>query len=166
MNSFRKAIVLACASAFCASGAIAATQTLNGTAFDISYDDAVVGLFGTPTLLGNSLFFAPGGSPGFSAQTDGGLDVTNSTFSFTISANQGYTLNTFALLEEGDYFYFGSVAGVAASGQLRVKPLEPLASTLTAALSPSSFVANSAFDFTTQNWSAGATIDSGSVTVA
>ena len=165
MYAIRKQVVAACVAGFVASGAIAATQTLSTTAFDISYDDAVVGLFGAPTLLGNSLFFNPGGSPGFTAQTSGGIDVTNSTFSFTITANPGFHLTSFNLLEEGDYFFFGDTAGAAASGQLRVRPLDPAGSTMTDALSPSTFVANPMLDFSTRNWSADASISTDPFTV-
>ncbi len=142
----------------------AAQQTLSSTAFDITYDDALVGLFGTPTLLGNSLYFAPSGSPGFTAQTSGGIDVTNSTFAFTITANPGFTLDTFSLTEEGDYFFFGDTAGVDVSGQLRVKPLSAGSSTLTANVADTSFVANAVFDFDTHNWSTGASITAGPMT--
>lgn len=146
--------------------ASAASHTLNGTAFDITFDDAVIGLFGLPTLLGNSLFFAPGGSPGFSAQSDDGIDVANSTFAFTISANPGFTLDSFRLSEEGDYFFFGPVAGVAASGQLRVKPLVPNATTLTSPISGASFSPNALLDFGTHDWQAGTTISTTPLTLA
>ena len=162
---FSRKLLALCIVSLGAGGAHAATQTLSTTAFDISYDDAVVGLFGTPTLLGNSLFFAPGGSPGFSAQTDAGIRVANSTFSFTITANPGFTLDTFTLTEEGDYFFFGNSAGVAASGQLRVKPLDPRGPTHVERIATGSFVENAMLDFTTNNWTGVAAIDTGPITV-
>lgn len=130
INKLAAAVVVA----FAASGANAAIQTLDGVGFDISYDDAALGLFGTPSLVGNSLFFAPSGSPGFSAQTASGFDFTNSTFAFQITADPGYMLTAFTLVEEGDYFYFGDGAGVAVGGQLRVKSLAPLSATMTSAI--------------------------------
>jgi len=151
-------IIAACIAMLGASGAGAASQTLSTTAFDISYDDSVIGLFGAPTLLGDTLFFAPGGSPGFSAQTGDGIDVTNSTFSFTVTAHPGFSLDSFTLVEEGDYFYFGDAAGVAVSGELRVNPLVPNGPTLSSGLAASSFAANAAFDFDTRDWSASASI--------
>jgi len=146
-------------------GVQAAQQTLSSTAFDITYDDALVGLFGTPTLLGNSLFFAPSGSPGFTAQTGAGIDVTNSTFAFTITANPGFALDSFSLTEEGDYFFFGDTAGVDVSGQLRVKPLTSGSSTLTANVADTSFVANAALDFQTHDWQTGAFISTSPMSV-
>lgn len=149
--------------AFAASGASAAMQTLDGVGFDISYDDAALGLFGTPSLVGNSLFFAPSGSPGFSAQTASGFDFTNSTFAFQITADPGYMLNAFTLVEEGDYFYFGEGAGVAVGGQLRVKPLEPLAAAMTAATEADTSMMNPILSIATNNWSSMSTINTGSI---
>jgi len=165
MVLIRKQAVAACLAALFVSSAGAATQTLSSTAFDITYDDSVIGLFGAPTLLGNNLFFNPGGSPGFTAQTDSGIKVTNSTFAFTITANPGFLLTSFDLLEEGDYFHFGGVSGVAASGQLRVKPLDPISATMTDGLSASAFVANPMLDFTTNNWTADASITASPFTI-
>lgn len=162
---FSRKLLAACVLTLGVGAAQAATQTLSATAFDISFDDSVVGLFGTPTLLGNSLFFAPGGSPGFTAQTAGGIDVTNSTFAFTITANPGFTLDTFTLLESGDYFFFGDTAGVSATGQLRVKPLAPNSAVMTSGLAGTPFTANASFDFNTRDWSAGASISSGPISV-
>lgn len=104
--------------------AFAATNTLDGDHFTITYEDNVIGLFGTPSLVNSSLVFGNiGGSPGFSAQTGSGIKFTNSTFAFTITADQGYTLSGFNLYEAGDYFMIGGTNEVSVGGQLRVKPL-------------------------------------------
>jgi len=151
-------IIAGCIAMLGASSAGAASQTLTTTAFDISFDESVIGLFGTPTLLGDTLFFAPGGAPGFTAQTGDGIDVTNSTFAFTITAHPGFVLDSFTLVEEGDYFYFGDAAGVAVSGQLRLNPLAPGGPTLSSGLAATSFTANAALDFDTRPWSTTASI--------
>jgi hypothetical protein len=84
--------------------AFAATKTLDGDHFTITYDEAVIGLFGAPSLVNSSLVFGNiGGSPGFAAQTASGIKFTNSTFAFTITADQGYKLSGFNLFEAGDY---------------------------------------------------------------
>lgn len=136
----------------------AATVTLDGEHFTISYDTAVLGLFGTPLLVDSSLVFAPGGSPGFSAQSGNGFDFTNSTFSFTIAADPGYKLTGFNLFEAGDYFLIGSSSQVSVGGQLRVKPLG--GSALTAAISPvAPLTIQTGFPlFTTSNWEAAASV--------
>lgn len=138
-----------------ASGASAAIQTLNAGSFSVSYDDALVGLFGTPTLVGDSLRWFPSGSPGFSAQTAAGIDLTNASFALQISANPGYLLDSFGLAGAGSYFHFGDagvVSGVAIEGQLRVTPLP--GSTLIAELElDAPTTANAFLDFGLQNWS-------------
>jgi len=159
INKLAAAVVVA----FAASGANAAIQTLDGVGFDISYDDAALGLFGTPSLVGNSLFFAPSGSPGFSAQTASGFDFTNSTFAFQITADPGYMLTAFTLVEEGDYFYFGDGAGVAVGGQLRVKSLAPLSATMTSAIEADTSIMNAPLSIATHNWSSFSSIDAGNI---
>lgn len=109
--------------AIASAQANAANVTVDGGNFTISYDTADIGLFGAPTLVGSTLVLTPGGSPGFSAQTDSGIKFTNATFPFTITADQGYTLSGFNLYEGGDYFLIGSDSEVSVRGQLRVKPV-------------------------------------------
>lgn len=152
MSSRIRKLVAVAAVVFAATGAQAASQTLDGVGFDITYNDDFIGLFGTPTLEANSLVFAPSGSPGFSAQSDGGIKLTNSTFAFQITADPGYVLTSFTLFEEGDYLYFGENAGVVVSGQLRVKPLDPFGTSMTAAITADTSSPNVFFDFATQNW--------------
>jgi len=136
----------------------AAQVTLSGTHFDVTFDDTRLGLFGLPALVGNSIVWFPSGSPGFTAQTDRGVDVTNATFAMTVTAKPGFFLTGFSLTEGGDYFFFGGQrSGVAASGQLRVTPL-PGATSRDAISADNSFAANADFDFTTRPWSASASL--------
>lgn len=150
-----KQVVLASALACGASASMAIPVTVVGGNFDISYDSASVGLFGTPTLVGNVLAWFPSGSPGFTAETGSGVDVTHSTFAVQITAHPGYQLSSFSLTEGGDYFYFGNGTGVAATGQLRITPL-PGSTTAVPIAAGAPFTANTALDFTTQNWTASA----------
>lgn len=140
-----------------ATGVYASSVTLTGTHFDVTYDNAALGLFGAPvSLVDDQLYFFP---TTFVAQTDLGIKVSNSTIALKITAKDGFQLSSFGLEEGGDYFYFGSGAagshvGVSASGQLRVTPLPGITSANP--LSSSSFSANAAYDFTTSNWNASA----------
>ncbi|MBX3680377.1 PEP-CTERM sorting domain-containing protein [Cognatazoarcus halotolerans] len=149
--------------ALAAGGAHAAMQTLDGVGFDITYDDAALGLFGSPSLIDNSLFFAPSGSPGFSAQTASGFAFTNSTFAFQISADPGYVLTAFTLVEEGDYFYFGEGSGVDVGGQLRVKPLVPLAESMTSAIEADTGIMNTTLSIATHNWSSMSVVETAGI---
>lgn len=148
-------ISLAVGLSLAVSGASAAVQTLNAGSFSISYDDALVGLFGTPTLVGDSLRWFPSGSPGFTAQTADGIDLTNASFSLLITANPGYTLSSFGLASAGTYFHFGDTgvtSGVSIEGQLRVTPLPGSTSTADLALDAPT-AANGFLNFDLQNWS-------------
>jgi PEP-CTERM motif len=132
--------------------ALANPVTVHGAHITIIFDDSALGLFGTPTLVGDTVAWFPSGSPGFSAQQAApGIDLTNSTFALRVIADPGYQLTGFRLAEAGDYATFGTGSGVAVSGQLRVTPLP--GSTQVSAIAPAgSFAANALFDFTTHNW--------------
>lgn len=145
--------------AVASANASAANVTLDGENFTISYDTSVIGLFGTPTLVGSSLVFAPGGSPGFSAQSESGMKVTNSTFSFMIMADPGYKLSSFNLFEGGDYMLIGNSSRVSVGGQLRVKPVN--LAVMTAAIMPSvPLTTQTTFEaFATTDWNAHASIN-------
>ena len=145
--------------AIAAAQANAANVTLDGGNFTISYDTAVVGLFGTPELVGSTLVFAPGGAPGFAAQSDSGVKFTNSTFSFMITADPGYKLSSFNLFEGGDYYLIGDSSRVSVGGQLRVKPVGE--AVMTAAIAPSMpLTTHTSFEqFATTDWDATASIN-------
>ncbi len=153
-----KQVALSAVLAVAAVSASAATATIDGDGFTITYDTALTGLFGTPTLVGNVLSWFPSGSPGFTAQSSSGFAVTNSTFSLMVTADAGYTLNGFSLVEGGDYFYFGdtgATAGVDVSGQLRVTSL-PGSTSATSIVETTTYSANSFLNFDTNNWAASA----------
>jgi hypothetical protein len=153
-------LVAALSGVFAVSGAQAASVTLSGSFFDLTYDDALTGLFGTPVLIGNTITWAPSGSPGFSASSYGnGIRVTNSTFALTVTAKDNYLINGASLVEAGDYFFFGTSSGVSATGQLRGRSLDVGgAPTHISSIAASGFSANSEFDFSTSNWSATALV--------
>ena len=146
-------IAVAAAMALSASAALAVPVTVVGSSFDITYDNAFLGLFGAPVLVGNQLSWFPSGSPGFTAQTASGFGVTNSTFSVQVTAHPGYQFTGFTLAEAGDYFFFGAGATVSVSGQLRVTPL-PGATSTAPISATNTFAANSFLDFSTTNWAA------------
>ena len=95
----------------------AAEIRLDGAGFDIIYDDFLLGLFGTPSLLGDTLVFNP---TTFSAlSTDDSWAFTNSTIGLTIVADSGFTLAGASLVERGDYLKFGASSTVFVAGQTR-----------------------------------------------
>lgn len=144
--------------AIAAAQANAATVTLDGEHFTISYETEVLGLFGTPELIDSTLVFAPGGTPGFSARTSNGIGFTNATFSFKIAADPGYKITGFNLLEAGDYFLVGSSSEVSLSGQLRVKPVGTSALTAPIVNAAPLTTQTSFQSFTTTDWEAAASV--------
>jgi hypothetical protein len=82
----------------------AAVITLNGSDFDVRYDDTLVGLFGQPTLSGNgrTIVFTP---TGFSAQSTGttGTVFRNDSVTFDLLPRAGKRVATVQVLEAGDY---------------------------------------------------------------
>ncbi len=159
MKRFNR-IALATALVLGSSSSFAALQTLTGTTFSVTFDDTLVGLFGTPTLVGNTLQWFPSGSPGFSTTSIGGITSVNSTFAMMVTALPGYTLGGFNLTEAGDYFAFagsGSTAQVAVGGQLRVTPSGG-STQLSSIVATSAFTSTTDFAAPTSDWSATASV--------
>lgn len=97
--------------------AFAALQTISGSSFDLTYDDTRVGLFGAPSLVGNTIFFTPGAF--IAESTNGaGVDLTTSTINFILAAKPGFSFGTLALVERGDYRLNGIGSTVGIGGQL------------------------------------------------
>lgn len=122
MKGFRRRLlgaVLALASGMSAVPAQAALVTLSGSNFDLVYDDALLGLFGAPTLVGDTFFFTP---VNFRAESlnGAGAVTTNSTISgLTLIAKNNYVFGSFLLAEFGDYQLIGGGSTVSVAGQLR-----------------------------------------------
>lgn len=96
----------------------AASVTLNGTDVKFTYDDSLTGLFGMPTVSGNTLFFTP---VAFNAiSTNGaGTVVTNSNMNILVTPKSGSAVSSVAMQERGDYSLKGDGSSVDVSGQLR-----------------------------------------------
>lgn len=162
MRRFRKTgLALGLAAALLSGSAFAVNMvTVSGTNVSFTYDADNLGLFGAPTVSGDSLIFTP---TNFVAQsTDGaGYDLTSSTVNISITANTGYQFSTVSLTERGDYALIGDDAEVSLGGQIRVFDLDdPFANEVT-----DNIVATAPFDvhttlagFTTTNWTANASV--------
>lgn len=138
-------------------GAAAAPVTFAGTNVDFSFDDALLGLFGTPGVAGNTLFFTP---TDFDAQSAGGagsgFDLTKQTANVRVTVRDGYTFDNVKLAERGDYLLLGTGAAVYVGGQLRVFDLAAPATDRTAAILPAMPLTTTGFP--TRNWSASAMV--------
>ncbi|MEQ1663456.1 MAG: FxDxF family PEP-CTERM protein [Thiobacillus sp.] len=160
---FKQAVwSLALAASVASPAAQAAIQRLVGTNVTYQYDDAVVGLFGLPTLAGDSLTFTPTNFKALSS--DGQFTNVNSTINVQIFAHTGYTFPGVTVQESGDYYLIGSDAQVAVGGQIRAYDLlNPLPTSAhitdpivaTAPLTTTTTLSN----FGTTNWQADAMVN-------
>lgn len=88
-----------------AGNALAAPTMLTGTYVSYSFDTDDLGLFGTVSLSGDELIFAP---TNFTATSANGVPgVAYQTLNFTVSANSGYQLSAINLVESGSYSLSG-----------------------------------------------------------
>lgn len=111
--------------------ALAASVTLSGTSVDFTFDDTLMGLFGQPTLSGDSLSFAP---VSFSAtSTNGeGYKLTNNTVNVQMTVHYGYSFSSVDLAERGDYMMLGGGSTANVAGQVRVFDVnDPMMDTIT-----------------------------------
>lgn len=152
--------VLGASAALLGGSALAIPVTLVGTNVSFTYDDALVGLFGTPTLVGDSLIFTP--TDFFAESSNGtGVVMTNETLNIRITANPGYQFSGVSLTERGDYYLIGSDAEVAVGGQIRVIDLDdPISNEVTGAIAATAplDVHTTLSGFVTTNWTATASV--------
>lgn len=137
--------------------ASAASVTLNGTDVSFTYDDANTGLFGSPTVSGNTIFFTPTDFKAVSTNGAGTM-VTSSTVNVVITPHQGNALTSLSLTERGDYSLDGEGSSVGIGGQLRVFSMnDPIN------VEDSSFITTASNltinDNLYHNWTAGAGVD-------
>lgn len=96
-------------------GAMAAPVTLMGDQVSFTFDDAFVGVYGTPFVSGNSLLFTPADFSAVSNNGQGAV-VNGAVFSVSIAVLDGYRLPSLVLVEGGDYHRIGDDALVGFSG--------------------------------------------------
>jgi len=116
-----------------------------------------MGLFGSPTVTGNTIFFTPTDFIAQSTNGDGTF-LTSSTINVVITPNQGKALTSLALTERGDYSLDGEGSSVGIGGQLRAFSMnDPIN------VEDSSFITSASNltinDNLYHNWTAGAGVD-------
>jgi hypothetical protein len=102
-------------------GASAAMQTLEGAHTVFTFDDALLGQYGTPTVVGDTLAFWP---TSFEADSTGsrlGMDLESALLGITVSAKAGYTLSGIDLTEGGSYLLFTNNRSQPASRDMRAQ---------------------------------------------
>ena len=136
--------------------ALAASVTLSGSTVDFTFDDTLLGLFGQPTLSGDTLSFTP---VDFQAESlnGAGYSLTNNTMNIEVSAHDGWSFSTVGLVERGDYLLLGGGSTADVAGQVRVYDVDQPLTDMTAGIA-----ATAALDQTgpgTHNWTADTSAD-------
>ena len=136
----------------------AALITVNGTNVSFTYDDAFLGLFGAPSVFGDSIFFTPTNFDAVSDNQDG-LVTVNSTVNVdvTIFNPDAFVFDGFMLVERGDYSLVGSNSSVDVGGQLRARDwtIDPNTEVNDSIVETAPLTNN---DGEFHNWEAGATV--------
>lgn len=131
--------------------ALAASVTLTGDTVDFTFDDALMGAFGTPTLSGDTLSFMPAAF-GAESLNGAGIALSTNTVNIRVSAHSGYAFAAIDTLARGDYMLLGSGSAAAVAGQVRVfDAADPLAE-LSRPVAPSAPLALSGYS--THDWTA------------
>lgn len=106
-----------------ASSSMAVTVVLTGTHINVIYDTADVGLFGAPTLTGDTLSWSP---VAFMAKANGGPTVLSSQTQVKIVAHSGFNVAQVGYSEGGTYKKSGAGL-VSATGAVNVAAESPAA---------------------------------------
>lgn len=112
----------------CSQHADAAFVTLNGSNVTFTYDNSNLGLFGAPSVVGDSLYFTP--TTFIAKSTNGqGEVLTSSTINIQIATkSSGLSFGQISLSEWGDYRLTNTGSSVDVDGALIVTNLaNPLA---------------------------------------
>lgn len=154
-------VIFLCSVFFCIPVADAALVTLPGNTVTFTYDNSALGLFGTPQVQGDTLYFLP---IEFTAQSlnGQGYDITRSTLNVLVQTNSsGLSFGSIGLYEDGDYFKLGSGTSVGVGGQMVVTNTANVNDrTWYSIASPSDFSqVTSPGNFTTSLWNAYANAD-------
>jgi hypothetical protein len=139
------------------SVASAASVTLSGNTVDFSFDDSLLGLFGQPTVAGDSIYFTPINFTAESMNGDG-YDLARQTINITVTAHDGWDFSSLDLTERGDYLRVAG-AKLAVSGQIRVFDSQNPLNEVTANILTEDKKFHRTHDFISRNWEAGATAD-------
>lgn len=151
-------VAAACAAAL-APSAQAALVTLAGDRFDLVYDSDTLGAYGTPTLVGDVLFFT--GSGVSTAATDGRSTSTGALLEgLVVRMHAGQALGGLQVSVFGDYRLQGAGSSVSVNGTLGLFDATGTpGAAASATLAVSSGTPLTLADGATHDWLATATLD-------
>lgn len=136
--------------------AFAAPVTLTGTSVDFTFDDALMGLFGQPTLSGDTLSFTPVDFKATSTNGEG-YKLTDNTVNVQMTAHNGYSFSSVDLAERGDYMLQGGNSSADVAGQVRVFDMGNPMKDTTTSIAPSGSLDQKGFS--THPWTAANSTD-------
>jgi hypothetical protein len=96
----------------------AAIVTLTGSEFDVVYDTTMLGLFGTPNLVGNNLFFTPSAFVAQSLNGTGPHTTASLANGIQLVAHAGYQFGNLGIAALGDYQMTGAGSSVNVTGSI------------------------------------------------
>ncbi|RVU45124.1 hypothetical protein [Rubrivivax rivuli] len=137
--------------------------TISGTDFDLTYDTTKLGLFGAPSLAGNSIFFTFSGFVAESLNGQGAVTQNSTISGLVLTARNGFQFGELVLVELGDYKLSGAGSRVDVQGRLRAFDMSAPITTQTVAaleLEPGSSLAMA--NGLLHEWAATARIDGNS----
>jgi hypothetical protein len=142
------------------SAAHAELVTLSGTDFDLTYDTTKLGLFGAPSLAGNSIFFTFSGFAAESLNGQGAVTRNSTISGLVLTARNGFQFGELVLVEQGDYKLSGPGSQVDVQGRLRAFDMAaPLTTQTVAALGLEAGSTLDIADGLLHEWAAAARID-------
>ncbi len=160
-------VLKACAVAAALLSAVGTTQgamvTIAGTDFDLRYDDARLGLFGTPTLLGNQIFFTFNNFAVDSVNGEGLQELASTLGGMELLARAGLRFGAVSMSEFGDYNLAGAGSRVEVNGRLQAFDLHAPSSSVSAALVLNGLTPLDLDDGLNHDWLAGAQLDTASL---
>jgi hypothetical protein len=152
------------------TGGAARAAEIFGTDFDVIYDPSTLGLFGTLSLVGDTLSFTPNNFIATSTNGQGVVTPTGVTTASGIQlvANPGFHFGSLQLSEFGDYLLSGAGSSVSLSGELIAfdgdQSANPIATYTTSTITPNGALTSNTG--AAVNWSAGAAINNATTPVS
>ena len=84
--------------------------SLFGSNFDVTYDDTLLGLYGTPQLINNELTFSPTTFTAVSVQGMPPNASTSSSITLEFAVHEGFVFDSLNILERGDALLRGDAS--------------------------------------------------------
>jgi hypothetical protein len=164
-----QSVLLGLAGVILLAGTARSTEII-GTNFNVVYDPTTLGLFGSLSLIGNTLAFTPNNFIAVSTNGQGTVTPTGGATTASgieLIAHPGFQFGSLQLTEFGDYLLQGSGTSVSVSGELIAfdgdSTADPVSTYTTSTITPGGPL--TVTTGTAQNWKAQASITNATPTL-